>query len=85
MHDHLGHNVTLGLVNNLHVGIDEIVDNLDLPLQLWVTVVGQLFILSLEMEKTIDNTSYLHATNLVTLQCVHLSCVNRTFSFLHCS
>ncbi len=51
MHDHLGHNVTLSLVNNLHVGIDEIVDDLDLPLQLWVTVVGQLFILSLEKKK----------------------------------
>lgn len=48
MHDGLGHQVADGLVDDGHVGVDQVTDGLHLPLQLRVHavhyVVGAVFI-----------------------------------------
>lgn len=45
-HNCFGHHVTGGLRNDLHVGINQITNGLDLPLQLWIAgtlLAGRLF------------------------------------------
>lgn len=45
MHCHFGDHIELCLVNNLHVGLDEVSDSLDLALERRVTVLIQFIVL----------------------------------------